>query len=173
MQPAGMLQQETLQQLGIEAIHVMNQFVETVLVAAQAEAQGHFAERGMLVYQQAGLVMSLNQAQSQMYRQRGGARSAFGPHQGNDSALLSRRLSLMPGFNMRQRFHYLVRLERLDQIFRAAGAHCRNNLVRPGVAGRRKQTYARVATFAQLAANTDALLAIIEVDNANSMLKLL
>jgi hypothetical protein len=74
---------------------------------------------------------------------------------------------------MRQRLHYLVQLERLHQIFRTPAAHGGDDLVRMGVARGSKQVHATAAAVVKPLANPTALLTLIEINDANSVLKLL
>jgi len=134
MESAVMLQQETLQQLGVQPVHVMNQLIEAVLMAPQAETESNFSQRRMMIDQQNVLVMPLDQTEGQMYSERGYTRPAFGSNQTNDSAFLAGRLPLPPRLNMRESLQHPVGLERLHQILRTPSAHCGNDLLGTGVA---------------------------------------
>src|ERR1019366_161169 len=108
-----------------------------------------------------------------MQRQGGNPCSSFGSHQGDDSAFLSRRLAWVPCPYMRQSVQYLLPPEWLCQIFRATGTHGCDDLVRTRVAGSGKNAYAVIAAFVNPLAGPDAFLALVKIDHADAMLKLL
>ncbi len=110
-----MLQEETLQQVGIKPVHVVDQLVETILVASKPQVEGDITQRGMLVHQQALLSILPQQGQRQMDRQGSNSGSAFGPHQGDDTAPLALQAPSPPRLYVRQCVNDLVRLKGFDQ----------------------------------------------------------
>jgi hypothetical protein len=74
---------------------------------------------------------------------------------------------------MRQGIQDLIRLERLHQVFRTSRTHRPNNLIRIGISRRGENNYAAIATVTNSLAGLGAVLAVVKVDHANTMLKFL
>src|SRR5664279_875993 len=126
----------------------------------------------MFIDQQAFLLMSLNQVQRQMQRQRGSSGPSFGSHHSHDSALHKvARLALGARRYMRQRVRYPLRLKWLHQIFRTSRPHSGDDLLRIGATRGGEDSQAAVAAIVKPLGDTATLLrAVLKIDHADAML---